>query len=568
MVEARVRMAKGKRLLALLVLILIMFIILASRLIWVQAVEAKRFSELAKKQRLRKELISPQRGRIYDRNFQELAISVDSATVFANPYFVKDKKEAAHKIAPILKVSEKDIYEKLSQKKGFVFLARKISVKKAKKIQDLKIEGIAQVNESKRCYPNKSLAAQTIGIVGLDNDGLSGLELFYDKYLRGKPGKLIAEKDPLGRVMPGGVIKKESADQGLNLITTIDKDIQYIAEEKIKETVEKYSAKAGIIIVMNPKNGEIYALANSPNFDLNDFSDTPREVLRNKAVTDTFEPGSTAKVIIASAALEEKIFNPDSVFHLPSQLKVADRIITDSHQRPAMDETLTEIVSSSSNIGAVLIGQELGKELIYKYISNFGMTKKTGIDFPGETCGFTPLPADWSGSTIGNIPFGQGFSATPLQMAVAVGIIANNGMNIKPHFLREIRDNGGRVIKKYQKDIPEKIISSKTINQMNEILKKVSEEGTAENAQVKDYQVAGKTGTAQKPLTNGRGYGVGIYMSSFIGYAPASDPEVLIAVFIDEPRGVYYGGAVAAPVFSQVAEFSLNRLQIKPDKIK
>ncbi len=568
MVDGRVRRAKGKRLLILLGFILLIFILLASRLVWVQAVEANKFSKLAKKQRLRSDIISPKRGRIYDCNLQELATSVNSATLFANPHFIKDKKEAARRLAPILELPKKEVLEKISCSKGFVYLARKIPIKKAKEVSKLEIEGVSWLTESRRVYPYKNLAAHTIGFVGIDNEGLSGLELYYDQYLRGKPGKIIAEKDPLGRVMPGGIVEKQNPDQGLNLVLTIDKDIQYIADEKIKEAVEKHSAKAGYVIVMNPKNGEIYALASYPNFDPNDFSEAPEELLRNRAITDLYEPGSTMKSIIASAALEEKILEPNSVLHLPSQLQVADAVITDAHQRPAVDETLTQIVSSSSNIGAVLVGMKLGKEMIYQYCNNFGLTSRTGIDFPGEAEGFTPLPQYWSGTTIGNVPFGQGLSITPLGITRAIGIIANDGFGVTPHLMKEIRDNNGDVLKSYKLKEPQKVINSRTAEQMNEILKKVTEEGTAETAQIDGYQVAGKTGTAQKPRANGKGYEIGLYLSSFIGYAPASDPQILVSVFIDEPRGVYYASYVAAPVFKEVTEFSLNQLQIIPDKIE
>jgi cell division protein FtsI/penicillin-binding protein 2 len=328
--------------------------------------------------------------------------------------------------------------------------------------------------------------------------------------------------------------------------------------------VQEQHAKAGSIIVMNPKTGEIYALANRPIFDLNKFSKAEVESLRNRAVTDTYEPGSTFKAIVASAAVDEGIFAPSSWFHLPSTIKIADRVIGEAHARPAKDFTLTDIVKFSSNVGAATVGLKLGKEMLYKYIVAFGLTEKTGIDFPGEVKGYVLKPEEWYGSTIATVPFGQGISVTPLQLTRAYAAIANDGVMVKPYLVSKVVSPQGRTIMLANPESGNQAISPETAREVRYMLEKVITEGTGTSAQIPGYRIAGKTGTAQKPRENGRGYDPGRYVSSFIGFAPAQDPEVIVSVIIDEPQDTIWGGAVAAPVFKNVTEFSLHHLKIQP----
>lgn len=549
-------------------LFLVFFVCLGgivSRLVYIQAVDATKYDTLGLQQRLQEIELTPRRGLICDRDIQELAVSLDVEAVYTTPYLVKEPQKVSAQLAPILQMDQQTLYSKLTRKNGFVYLARKVDQEKADEIRKLKIEGIGFYDEGKRCYPFNSLASHLLGFAGMDNRGLAGLELFYNTELQGKTGLLVAEKDTSGKLIPGGVQKLYPPVEGDNIVLTIDKDVQHKAEIELQACVEQYQAKSGSIIAMNPKNGEIYALANWPSFDLSAFTTATAEAMRNRAVTDVYEPGSTVKVLIASAALDEQLFEPDSKLMLPSALKVADKVIEEAHPRPAGAYSFTDIVTHSYNVGAVLIGMKLGKERIYDYLSNFGLGQKTGIDFPGEAAG-SLLPADrWSGTTIGNIPFGQGIAVTPLQLLEAVSVIANDGLTVRPHLLLRIDDPSGRTIKKIEEEGGRKVISAATAREMRYIMEKTVTEGTGGEAKIQDYRVAGKTGTAQKARADGHGYEPDKYVSSFVGFVPAQDPQLAIVIVIDEPQGTIYGGAVAAPVFKRVAEFSLQHLKIPPN---
>lgn len=538
---------------------------IASRLVFIQAVEAAKYNSLAFKQRLRKIELTPRRGLIYDRDKQELAVSLDVETVYATPYLIKHPAKVSAALAPVLQIDQAVLYSKLTRKCGFVYLARKIDQEKAEKIRKMNIEGIGFFREGKRCYPFNSLASHVIGFAGMDNRGLSGLEIFYNQELEGKAGLLVAEKDSADKLIPGGVQKLFPPVEGNHIILTIDKDIQHKAELELKACVERYQAKSGCVIVMNPKNGEIYAMANWPAFDINTCSSTPAEVMRNRAITDVYEPGSTMKVLVAAAALEEQLYDPDSKLALPSTLRVANKVIEEAHPRPAGSYSFTDIVSHSYNVGAVLIGMKLGKERIYEYLSQFGIGQKTGVDFPGEAAGSLIPPEKWSGTTIANIPFGQGVAVTPLQLLRAVSVIANDGLAVTPHFLLQVVDSNGRIVQKGKEEGDKKVISAATAREMRYIMEKTVIEGTGEAAKIEGYRVAGKTGTAQKYNPDGAGYAADKYVSSFVGFAPAQNPRLAVLVVIDEPQGEIYGGVVSAPVFKRVTEFSLQHLKIPPE---
>ncbi|MDO8885503.1 penicillin-binding protein 2 [Candidatus Oleimmundimicrobium sp.] len=540
------------------------FLAIAIRLVNVQAVEREKYENLAKNQRLKSIEIPAKRGDIVDRNGNLLATSMDAITIYANPYFIKDPENVASQLSSILGINKKTILEKIDKDSGFVYIARKVDQSVVKRVKALKIEGIGFLNESKRCYPYNELASHVVGFVGIDNDGLVGLEMFYDDVLRGLPGHLLVEKDPIGRSISTGIFELSPSVDGKDIVLTIDRAIQFKAEEELNSCIDKFNAKAGNIVVMRPDTGEILAIANYPSFDLNNYTQTDSECFRNRAITDLFEPGSTIKAIIGAAALEERVAKPMDFFRLPDSIEVADKVIKESHKRPTEDFTFTKIITESSNVGAVVVGQKLGKKRIYDYLTAFGFNKKTGIDFPGEGQGYVPPPEKWSGSTIGNIPFGQGMSVTSLQMLQSFSTIANDGLLVKPYFLSKIIDSDGKIIKEVAPQQGEKVLSSKSAEQMKLILEKVVTEGTGENAQISGYRVAGKTGTAQKAKENGNGYEAGKYVSSFIGFAPVEEPRLAIIVVIDEPKTTFYGATVAAPVFKNLAEFSLRYLKIPP----
>lgn len=557
------------RLILVFSLLLLGFFSIVGRLIYIQAIRSEEFNKLALKQRLRRIKLVPKRGTIYDRNKNILAMSVEVDSIYATPRFVKNPDEAANKLSQVLGMDGLVIKQKLTRKSGFVYIARKIDKDKSKEVKNLKLDGIGFLKESKRFYPGNNLASQLIGFAGIDNKGLAGLELYYDDLLRGKNGELVAEKDPLGRSIPGGVLNLSPVVNGDDVVLTIDKDIQFMAESELRKAVEESKAKAGIAIVMDTGTGEILAMANMPSFDLNAYNQAGAESLRNRAVTDVYEPGSTMKIVVAASALEEKIAGPQDVFYLPSTIKVADKEIKEAHERPAGNFTFSQIVSKSSNVGAVTIGLKLGKERIFKYIRSFGFMEKTGIDYPGEVRGYLPPLYRWYGSAIGNIPIGQGVSVTALQMLRSVAVIGNNGVMVGPHLLMDVTakdktDSANKKKLRSVKTVKKQVVSSETARQLKDILKQVITEGTGENAHIPGYEVAGKTGTAQKPKQGGSGYEKGKYVASFVGFVPADNPKISVIVIIDEPQGVIWGGSVAAPAFSNIADYSLRRLKVLP----
>ncbi len=557
-----------RRLLVLLFFFVCSLLTIAIRLIVIQVVEAKKYNGLARNQRMRCVELAPHRGALYDRDREELAVSINADTVFANPYQIEKPSTVATQLSAILKVDRKELLDKLTRKQcGFVYLARKIDPKKALAIEKMDIEGIGLLEENKRYYPYKSLAANVIGFVGTENNGLSGLELYLEKYLRGIPGQIITEKDPLGRDIPGGYTKLTPSTDGSSAVLTVDKEIQYKAEVELHNCLEQHGAKAGSIIVMNPKSGEIYAIANTPSYNPNKYNKAKVDSYSNRAVCDVYEPGSTLKTFVIAAAMEEGIFSPESWFHLPGTIKVADRVIGEAHPRPAKDYTLSDIIKYSSNVGAVTVGMKLGKESLYRYFQEFGLIEKTGIGFPGEARGFVLPPSKWSGSTIGTVPFGQGISVTPIGLSRAYAVFANDGITVNPYLVSKVVSSKGTILMDKEGEArsdEKKVVSPKTAREIRYMLEKVVEEGTGKNAQITGYRVAGKTGTAQKPKENGRGYYSDRYIASFIGFAPVEDPKVLVLVVIDEPQDVIWGGAVAAPVFKNITEFSLRHLKIKP----
>lgn len=542
----------------LLLAFVIALSVVALRLVWVQGVSSATYTGLAEKQRLRDITLSPWRGAIYDREGEPLAVSLSAKTIYAVPHSVKDKKSAARALARVLGGKARDYEKKLSHDSSFVYIARKVDVERAAALEKLEIAGLGFLDDSRRVYPSGQLAGQLLGFVGVDDQGLAGLERYYDNVLAGTPGRLLAERDPFGRHIPGGVVSEEKPVDGRDIQLTIDKDIQYQAQLELDKTVKDFGAKGGSVIVMDPRDGEIYAMASAPNFDPNHYSDAEPAALRLQPAQDAYEPGSTIKSMTAAAVIEENIYKPSSMFRLPPTLQVGGRTIHESHARGTVNWSLKEIVTESSNVGAVKLGIALGKRGIYNYFKKFGLTEKTGIDYPGEAKGWLPTPNLWSASSIGNIPFGQGISVTPLQLARAMSALANGGELPTPHLLASVEGSDAPTWAR------RRAVSNRTVRQMRGVLEGVVEEGTGKEAAVPGYTVAGKTGTAQVARTDGLGYAPGKYVASFSGFLPAEDPRLLILVAIYEPRGNIYGGSVAAPAFSHIAQFAVAHLKIPP----
>ena len=558
--QRRKRASGSGRFALLLILLSLLLFVIAGRLVYVQVIEAPVYAAKATAQRQRDIQIPPLRGTIYDREGEPLAESVAAKTVYADPKLIKDKLGTAQALAAVLGGSPKDFRSKIDTDTGFAYLARKIDLSKAKRLDALKLVGIGLLDDSKRVYPSGSLGAQILGFVDVDGKGIAGIENRYDSVLGGKPGVLLDERDPYGRPIPGGVTKDVRPIDGQDIVLTVDKDVQFHAQSELDAAVKKWGAAGGSVVVMNPKNGELYAMASTPGFDPNDYRHADPKGFRNRPISDAYEPGSTIKSVTAAAVIDKGLFTPRSVFHLPSTLTVAGRTIHDAEDRGTVDWSLTQIVTNSSNVGAVKMGMKLGKVGLYDAFQRFGLTETTGVDYPGEARGWLPPTKLWSRSSIANMPFGQGLSATPLQLARAISAIANGGELITPHFLLNVP---GEPAEKPAL-ITRRACTQATAKTTTNILKHVVTEGTGKAAAVPGYTVAGKTGTAQVALPNGQGYAKGVYISSFIGYLPAEDPQLLIEVKLDEPSNAIFGGVVAAPAFSALAQFCCDHLKISP----
>ncbi len=545
----------------LFVIVALALAAVVGRLVYIQVIKAPEYAEAAEQQRTRDVVLTPRRGSIFDREGEPLAVTMDARTIYAVPAQVTDPQGVATQLAETLGGDSEDYLAKLQKDTSFVYIARKVSVETADALQALDLAGIAFLEDSNRVYPSNELACQVLGFVGIDDEGLAGLEKYYDEVLSGVEGRLIAERGRSGIPIPDGVTYEEAPIDGQNLVLTIDKDIQYQAHLELEKTVEEWDAKGGSVVIIDPDNGEILAMASTPGFNPNEFGEADESAYRNTPIVDSYEPGSTIKSITAAAVIEEGLFTPTSMFDLPSTLEVGGRTIHESHDRDRVDWSLTEIVTNSSNVGAVKLGLALGEQKLYDYFSLFGLTEKTGVDFPGEATGYLPTVDKWSASSIANIPFGQGISVTPLQLARGLSVIANGGELVTPHFLRSMPDSPDQELSWPTT----RAISEDTAADMREVMKAVVSEGTGSAAKVDGYEVAGKTGTAQKARTDGvAGYAAGKYVASFSGFLPADDPAVLIVVTVDEPKNGYYGGAVAAPAFSNLASFCVAHLKVPP----
>lgn len=542
------------------------FAITSARAFYLQVVQKDELLKLAEKQHQKIVQLTPGRGAIYDRTNSELAVSIEMDSCFAEPRNIGAPEQVAAKLAPLLGMDRELLRQKLSGRKGFVWLQRRMLPEQVQRIKQLELEGIGFVKESKRFYPNREMAGHVIGFTGMDPGGLEGIELKYDSTLLGNTGYLVTERDALGRdvAMKGMVVK--SASKGQNVVLTLDKNIQYITENELAKAVETCGAKGGIAIVMEPATGRVLAMANYPGFNPNTHEKYGSQVMRNKAVADSFEPGSTFKAFLISAALEEKVVSPQDSFNCENgSYAIGGRVIHDTHKYGAL--TVADILKYSSNIGSAKIGSRLGPERLSSYLRAFGFGERTGIDLPGEASGYLRNRSQWYGVDLATISFGQGVSASAIQLAAAYSAIANGGALMKPYIVEKVTDEQGTVLQQFVPQTRRKVISEKTAARIAKMLESVTTEGgTGTNAAVEGYRVAGKTGTAQKvdPVTHG--YSIDKRTASFIGFAPVSNPKLMILVVIDEPKTSAYGGVVAAPAFSTIALRSLCYLNVPPDK--
>lgn len=555
--------ASPGRLVLVFFLLFLLFAGIVVRLFTLQIVDASQFEALAAEQRERDVAFPARRGAVFDRSGQPLALSVDLNTVFVDPAHVDDIEATARELGRVLKEDPEEIAIKL---KGnfpgdrFEYIARQVLPKTARKIKALELPGIYMEVEPKRYYPGGHLASHLLGFVNIDGSVVAGVEQQYEEILQGRAGRMTLEQDPAGRPLPQAEFSFEPPTPGRSLFLTLDKEIQYFTELTLSDAVKQYNADGGTAVVMRPRTGEILALANVPDFDPNHYSKASAESQKNRALTDVYEPGSAFKIVTLSGALEEGIVTPKTRYTVPDAFQYVDRVFHDSHSHPTEVMNVSKIIEQSSNVGTIKIGLDLGGPKLDRWVRRFGFGKPTGIDFPGESRGIVIPRKTWSGSTIATIPIGQGVAVTPLQMAAAYAAIANEGVWREPKLLHGTMGATGNV-RSSGASARRRIMSRATARKVQRILHRVVERGTGTLAQVPGYPIAGKTGTAQKPLPTG-GYG-NSYTGSFAGFAPARNPEVVIVVVLDEPRPIW-GGSTAAPTFQTIAEFTLRRLGVSP----
>jgi cell division protein FtsI (penicillin-binding protein 3) len=540
-----------------------LFGVVLVRLVQVQVVGADRYVDFGESQRVRTATLAADRGAIFDRNGDDLALSISQKTVWADPRLVTDPTTTAAALAPLLGADAATLESRLASDRSFVYLARRVTDDVAAQVEDLALAGVSFIDEPRRFTPGGELARSVLGMVGVDNDGLAGLELQYDQLLAGTPGELILERDPEGRTIPGGRQRLEPPERGDDLVLTLDRSMQFAAERALSQQITKMAADGGTAIVMRPKTGEVLALA---NLHVDKTTGAVRSSGNNTALTSVFEPGSVNKLITMSAALEEGVVEPDTVFDVPDHLQVSDHMFTDAKPHPTSRYTATEILARSSNIGTIMIGQELGKDRLDGYLRSFGFGSRTGLEFPNESAGLLLDPGKWSGTSIGSIPIGQGVAVTPMQMLMAFNVIANEGRHLPPRLVLATVDSEG---KRHPVARPRerRVVGDTTAEQMRAMLAEVVRHGTGTAAAIDGYTVAGKTGTARKPQPDG-GYrdaaGNFHYVATFAGFVPAEDPELSIIVVIDEPSNSIFGSSVAAPVFADLARYGLRLFRVPP----
>lgn len=510
--------------------------------------------------------LPPKRGTIYDRKGHELAVTVQVESIYAHPRQVGNKIQAARALARALDAKDKTVLELLQSDKPFVWLERKAAPDKVGKVKSLNIEGVGFTAEARRYYPGREIAAHLLGFVGEDNQGLEGLEKEYDSFLKGPQYTLVQMRDALGR--PFNVSRPDAEDQKIrDLVLTIDKDIQYAAEQALKKAVDETRAKSGQCIIVDPETGEILAMAVVPLFNPNVFWEYQPSHWRNRAVTDLYEPGSTIKAYLLAAGLDTGLVSPESRFFCENgEYEVGNRTIHDHDRKGHGFLTVSEIITYSSNIGAVKIGQRIGYRRFTEYLKRFGFGEKTGIDLPGEREGFIRPVKEAREIDQDTSYFGQGMTVSSLQLVMAMAAISNGGKLMRPYLVKEVRDLTGKVLEKRGPSVVRRVVSPETARRTAKVLENVvSEEGTGALAAISGYRVAGKTGTSQKVDPRTRRYSNRNYEAVFVGFAPVEHPRMAMVVVVDEPEIKKYGGLVAGPVFREVGAWTMNHMGINPD---
>lgn len=567
-----------KRLLLMLAVFVLSLIVLSIRVGYIMLFKAEEYQNMAYEQQTRDRLIAPKRGSILDRNGNGIAVTESVSAVSVIHAQIENEEETAKALSEILELDYEDVLEDVKENVALKRIKSKVDNETAAEIRELNLPGVMIDEDVERTYPYYTLAASVIGFVGKDNQGIIGLESKYEEYLKGEPGKIMTLTDSRGRRVSDAEERVEPVN-GENLVTSIDVVIQQYAEQEIAAAVEAKNAKSGVIIVMNPQNGEIYAMANYPTFDLNEpFTINDEELAamwdtftaeeqneylnqmwRNKAINDTYEPGSTFKIVTASTGLEEGVITPESTFNCTGSMVVGGRTIKCwRYPRTHGTQTFAEGVRNSCNPVFMAVAERIGADTFYDYMIKFGFAEKTGIDLNGEAVGILHKKEDIGPVELATMSFGQTFQITPIQLLRAAAAVVNGGKLITPHFAIKTVDDNGFTVNTFEWPEGERVISEETSATMREILESVVAEGTGNKAQVEGYRIGGKTATSQK-LPRGSGK----YIASFMSFAPADDPQVMALVLIDEPEGVYYGGTVAGPVMRDLLTNILPYLNIE-----
>lgn len=551
-----------KRVACLFLLIAVIMSGLGFRLMYLQFYRSNWLSENAVDQRVRDIPVEAKRGTIFDRNGRELGVSISTESVYAIPAEIVDVEETAAKLAAILALDRDKLAVKLKKRQAFTWVKRKVDTEVAKAVHRLNLPGIGLTQESQRYYPNDNLASHVLGFTGIDSQGLDGVELTFDSYLKGRSGSIVVEYDARGQEIPYASHQFVKPVEGHNIYLTIDSVIQQIIERELEKVMQDTKAQAATIIAMDPRTGEILALANRPDYNPNHFADFAPKLWRNIAVSNAYEPGSTFKILTTTAALGEKVVSLNERFFDPGFVEVQGRTIHCWKNGGHGSQTFQEVVENSCNVGFVNVGLRLGVDPFYKYFNAFGLGKPTNVDLPGEAKGIVIEKSQVKPINIATMSMGQSIAVTPLQLVTAVAAVANDGQRLRPQILREVKGKEGEIIRSFAPDIINQVVDAATAQEVKNVLESVVENGTGKNAYIEGFRIAGKTGTAQK--VGAGGYMPGKYVASFVGFAPVDKPQIVMVVIIDEPVGLYYGGQIAAPVFTNIMNDVLQYLKIAP----
>jgi cell division protein FtsI (penicillin-binding protein 3) len=537
---------------------------IGARLLQLQVLNRASFERLAARQSERTINLDPRRGAILDRNGKPLAVSVDAESIYAVPQDIDDPARTASALARALGLdaaARKELLAQLQKSRAFVWVKRKLDPTTARAVRDLSLDGVGFLSENRRYYPKRELASQVIGYVGMDNTGMSGIEYGYEDVIKGRPAKVLVETD--ARRRPVNHTERPSTE-GHTLVLTLDETIQHVAESELEKAVAQTQALAGVVVVMDPRTGEILALANRPSFNPNRFGAFASARWKDRAVADAYEPGSMFKIFTAAAALQEKVVDPEEIIDCGGgKLEIAGTEIHDHHVY--FDLSFRDVIAKSSDIGVIRVAQRLGRENFYRYMRDFGFGAPTRVDLPGESSGLLRPTSKWSALSLASLSFGQEIGVTALQMARAVGAVANGGYLMRPLIVRQVEDAEGHLLKSTQPEAVRRVLEPETVDTLTDLLRSVVTNGTGRRAAIPGYVVAGKTGTAQKVDAQGR-YSMQDHVASFVGFVPASRPALVVLVSLDTPKGDRNeGGDVAAPVFSAVAEQALRHLAVPPD---